>query len=496
MSKYIFVTGWVTSSLGKGIVCASLGLLLQSRGYSVTIQKCDPYINVDTSNMNPLEHGESFITADGGCTDLDLGYYERFLGVPVSQKNSITTGKVYKAVIEKERHNEYDGKTVQVVPHITDEITARMKQFDGEYDIIITEIGGTVGDIEWLPYIEAIRQLRWELGSENCALVHLTLLPYLPSSGELKTKPTQHSIHQLMSYGLQADILVCRSQHTIPDAQKGKLSLFCNVTPEHVIECLDLPSIYEVPLALQRQDFDEKILDILQLSPDYTSDLQEWHDFLGKYQYPQKTLRIAIVWPYASFGDAYKSVYEALIHAATSFSLRVEILWIDTSVFEWDIAQKFQNIDGLCLISGEKEYMCERKFLSYTKENRIPTIALGNGLHTMIDEYLHSKWISLLDIQKKEELRWGCTISLIPESFISQIYDSNTIEERFHTTTFVNTELPTGELRVSGMYKNTIASVENIIHPFYIGVHFLPQFQSSVRKPHPIFLDFVKKILQ
>jgi len=495
MSKYIFVTGWVTSSIGKWIVCASLGLLFQSRWYTVTIQKCDPYINVDTTHMSPTEHGESYITEDGWCTDLDLGYYERFLGIPISQKNSITTGKIYSYVIQKERNNEYNGKTVQVVPHITDEIKARIKQFDDQYDIIITEIGGTVGDIEGLPYIEAIRQMIWELWKEKSLLIHLTLLPYLPSSKELKTKPTQHSIHQLMSYGLQADMLVCRSQYSIPIEQRKKLSLFCNIVPENVIECLDMPSIYEVPIFLHQQDFDTKILQAFHMDASKYPDLESWKEFSYKYQNPQKILRIAIVWPYTSVEDSYKSIQEAYIHAATMFSLRIEIQWIYSKNWTKNIAWKLQNIDGICLTSDKESTDFEKEILQHARQSRIPVLALWWGMQTMIDEYLRSKGIAPFPTQKWDEVRGGYDVCIFPDSLLFQIYQEHTIHERFHTTCFFSGEIPTGELRVSGMRENMIIGVENILHPFYVWVQFLPQFQSSVGHPHPIFTQMIQKII-
>ncbi|MBF1149283.1 MAG: CTP synthase, partial [Cloacibacterium normanense] len=308
-TKYIFVTGGVTSSLGKGIVSASLGLLLKSRGFNVTIQKLDPYINIDPGTLNPYEHGECYVTEDGAETDLDLGHYERFLDSATSQNNNVTTGKIYQTVIEKERKGDFLGKTVQVIPHITNEIKRRIKILAKEnYDIIITEIGGTVGDIESLPYIESVRQLRWELGENNSMVIHLTLLPYLAASGELKTKPSQHSVRQLMESGIQADVLVCRTEHKITKEIKAKLAQFCNVPAENVIESIDVETIYQVPLELQKQKFDEVVLKELALPVNQESDLKDWKNFLKKYKNPKKKVEIALVGKYVSLQDSYKSI--------------------------------------------------------------------------------------------------------------------------------------------------------------------------------------------
>ncbi|RZJ37766.1 MAG: CTP synthase, partial [Chryseobacterium sp.] len=328
-TKYIFVTGGVTSSLGKGIVSASLGLLLKSRGFKVTIQKLDPYINIDPGTLNPYEHGECYVTEDGAETDLDLGHYERFLDSPTSQNNNVTTGKIYQTVIEKERKGDFLGKTVQVIPHITNEIKRRIKMLSKkDYDIIITEIGGTVGDIESLPYIESVRQLQWELGKNNSMVIHLTLLPYLASSGELKTKPSQHSVRQLMESGIQADVLVCRTEHPIPKEQKAKLAQFCNVGLGNVIECIDMDTIYEVPLYLQKQDFDEVVLKELNLPVGKEPNLKDWKTFLKKYKNPKRTVEIALVGKYVSLQDSYKSIAEAFIHAGSDMETEVKIKWV------------------------------------------------------------------------------------------------------------------------------------------------------------------------
>ena len=325
-TKYIFVTGGVTSSLGKGIVSASLGLLLKSRGFNVTIQKLDPYINIDPGTLNPYEHGECYVTEDGAETDLDLGHYERFLDSATSQNNNVTTGKIYQTVIEKERKGDFLGKTVQVIPHITNEIKRRIKILAKEnYDIIITEIGGTVGDIESLPYIESVRQLRWELGENNSMVIHLTLLPYLAASGELKTKPSQHSVRQLMESGIQADVLVCRTEHKITKEIKAKLAQFCNVPAENVIESIDVETIYQVPLELQKQKFDEVVLKELALPFNQESDLKDWKNFLKKYKNPKKKVEIALVGKYVSLQDSYKSIAGAFIHAGASQDTEVKL---------------------------------------------------------------------------------------------------------------------------------------------------------------------------
>ena len=342
-TKYIFVTGGVTSSLGKGIVSSSLGLLLKSRGFKVTIQKLDPYINIDPGTLNPYEHGECYVTEDGAETDLDLGHYERFLDSPTSQNNNVTTGRIYQTVIEKERKGDFLGKTVQVIPHITNEIKRRIKILaKQDYDIIITEIGGTVGDIESLPYIESVRQLKWELGENNSMVIHLTLLPYLAASGELKTKPSQHSVRMLMESGIMADVLVCRSEHKIPKEVKSKLAQFCNVPFDNVIESMDVETIYQVPLELQKQKFDEVVLKELALPTSQDSDLKDWKNFLKKYKNPKKKVEIALVGKYVSLQDSYKSIAEAFIHAGAAQETEVKLRWIYSGeLTESNLAESF-----------------------------------------------------------------------------------------------------------------------------------------------------------
>ena len=353
-TKYIFVTGGVTSSLGKGIVSASLGLLLKSRGFKVTIQKLDPYINIDPGTLNPYEHGECYVTEDGAETDLDLGHYERFLDSPTSQNNNVTTGKIYQTVIEKERKGDFLGKTVQVIPHITNEIKRRIKMLSKkDYDIIITEIGGTVGDIESLPYIESVRQLQWELGKNNSMVIHLTLLPYLSSSGELKTKPSQHTVRQLMESGIQADVLVCRTEHSIPKDLRAKLAQFCNVGLDNVIECIDMDTIYEVPLYLQKQNFDEVVLKELNLPVGKDVNLKDWKSFLKKYKNPKKSVEIALVGKYVSLQDSYKSIAEAFIHAGADLETEVKIRWVYSGDIEQEGAEKLLNgVDGILIAPG------------------------------------------------------------------------------------------------------------------------------------------------
>ena len=348
-TKYIFVTGGVTSSLGKGIVSASLGLLLKSRGFNVTIQKLDPYINIDPGTLNPYEHGECYVTEDGAETDLDLGHYERFLDAPTSQNNNVTTGRIYQTVIDKERKGDFLGKTVQVIPHITNEIKRRIKILAKEnYDIIITEIGGTVGDIESLPYIESVRQLKWELGENNSMVIHLTLLPYLSASGELKTKPSQHSVRQLMESGIMADVLVCRTEHKITKDIKAKLAQFCNVPTENVIESIDMDTIYEVPLYLQKQNFDEVVLKELDLPSTAEADLKDWKDFLKKYKNPKKKIEIALVGKYVSLQDSYKSIAEAFIHAGAHEETEVKLRWIYSGdLTENNLEEHFKGVDEI-----------------------------------------------------------------------------------------------------------------------------------------------------
>lgn len=526
-TKYIFVTGGVTSSLGKGIVSASLGLLLKSRGFSVTIQKLDPYINIDPGTLNPYEHGECYVTEDGAETDLDLGHYERYLDAPTSQNNNVTTGRIYQTVIEKERRGEFLGKTVQVIPHITNEIKRRIKILAKQnYDIIITEIGGTVGDIESLPYIESVRQLKWELGESNSMVIHLTLLPYLASSGELKTKPSQHSVRQLMESGIQADVLVCRTEHKIPKEQRAKLAQFCNVSIENVIECKDLETIYEVPLYLQKQNFDDVVLKELNLKSDKEADLKDWKNFLKRYKNPKKSVEIALVGKYVSLQDSYKSIAEAFIHAGADLETEVKIRWVYSGdLVAENLEQNFSGIDGMLIAPGFGDRGIEGKILAaqYAREKNIPLLGICLGMQIMTIEFARNVLgyakansvefdnatpepvISLMEEQKNVVDKggtmrlgaWKC--SLKAGSKLHDVYGARTISERHRHRYEFNSEfreefekagmMATGQNPETGL----VETIELKEHPFYVGVQYHPEYKSTVATPHPLFKELIRK---
>lgn len=526
-TKYIFVTGGVTSSLGKGIVSASLGLLLKSRGFSVTIQKLDPYINIDPGTLNPYEHGECYVTEDGAETDLDLGHYERYLDAPTSQNNNVTTGRIYQTVIEKERRGEFLGKTVQVIPHITNEIKRRIKILAKQnYDIIITEIGGTVGDIESLPYIESVRQLKWELGESNSMVIHLTLLPYLASSGELKTKPSQHSVRQLMESGIQADVLVCRTEHKIPKEQRAKLAQFCNVSIDNVIECKDLETIYEVPLYLQKQNFDDVVLKELHLKSDQEADLKDWKNFLKRYKNPKKSVEIALVGKYVSLQDSYKSIAEAFIHAGADLETDVRIRWVYSGDLLADnLEENFAGIDGMLIAPGFGDRGIEGKILAaqYAREKNIPLLGICLGMQIMTIEFARNVLgyakansvefdnatpepvISLMEEQKNVVDKggtmrlgaWKC--SLKAGSKLHDVYGARTISERHRHRYEFNSEfredfekagmMATGQNPETGL----VETIELKEHPFYVGVQYHPEYKSTVATPHPLFKELIRK---
>ncbi len=525
-TKYIFVTGGVTSSLGKGIVSASLGLLLKSRGFSVTIQKLDPYINIDPGTLNPYEHGECYVTDDGAETDLDLGHYERFLDSATSQDNNVTTGKIYQTVIEKERRGDFLGKTVQVIPHITNEIKRRIKILaKQDYDIIITEIGGTVGDIESLPYIESVRQLKWELGEKNSMVIHLTLLPYLAASGELKTKPSQHSVRQLMESGIQADVLVCRTEYKIPKEQRAKLAQFCNVPLSNVIECKDLDTIYEVPLYLQKQDFDDVVLKELGLESNKEADLKDWKTFLKKYQNPKKKVEIALIGKYVSLQDSYKSIAEAFIHAGADQEIDVRLRWVYSGDLEEStVAEKLKGVDGMLIAPGFGDRGIEGKILAAknARENNVPLLGICLGMQIMTIEFARNVLgygkansmefdpstpepvISIMEEQKNVVEKggtmrlgaWKCNLD--PKSQLAAIYGHSQISERHRHRYEFNSEfrdeyeknglIPTGFNPETGL----VETLELKGHPFYIGVQYHPEYKSTVATPHPLFKAFVK----
>ena len=529
--KYIFVTGGVTSSLGKGIVAASLGMLLKSRGYRVTIQKFDPYINVDPGTLNPYEHGECYVTEDGAETDLDLGHYERFLNQPTSQANNVTTGRIYQSVIEKERRGDYLGKTVQIIPHITNEIKRRIKMLgrSGDYDIIITEIGGTVGDIESLPFIEAVRQLRWELGEHNSLIIHLTLIPYLAASGELKTKPTQHSVRLLMESGIQADVLVCRTEHEIPKEVIAKLTQFCNVKPGHVIECLDAPSIYKVPLMLRDQNFDEVVLEALELSAETEPQIDRWVNFLQNLKNPKHEVTIALVGKYVTLQDSYKSITEAITHAGAALETRVNVKWVYSGDLKDDnLHTFFENVDGMLIAPGFGDRGTEGKILAarYARENNVPLFGICLGMQMMVIEFARNVLgiadaesaefnsqtpnpvINLMEDQKNVTNKggtmrlgnWNCQLK--EGSVIQKIYNSENIKERHrHRYEFNNEyyeDFDRATFRPTGINPDTglVEILEYDNHPFYIGVQFHPEYRSTVAQPHPLFKAFISAALE
>jgi len=529
-TKYIFVTGGVTSSLGKGIIAASLAKLLQARGYTVTIQKLDPYINIDPGTLNPYEHGECYVTDDGAETDLDLGHYERFLNVRTSQANNVTTGRIYQSVIEKERKGEFLGKTVQVVPHITDEIKNRIKLLGktGQYQFVITEIGGTVGDIESLPYIEAVRQLKWEMG-HDCTVLHLTLLPYLATSGELKTKPTQHSVKLLLEYGVQPDILVCRSEHPIGKDLRKKIALFCNVSTDAVIEALDASTIYEVPIHMEKEKLDEIVLKKLEMEQETTVQLDKWKEFLNKFHNPKKEVSIGLIGKYVELKESYKSIAEALIHAGAVNDCKVKVSWIHSeSLSEENIAEKLNGLQGVLVAPGFGNRGIEGKIaaIRYTRENNIPFLGICLGMQCAVIEFArnvlnlkdahsremnpatNSPVIDLLEAQKNIShmggtMRLGAYPCHLEENTLAyKIYGKSDIQERHrhryefnneYTKKFVNAGMV-----LSGV--NPDAGLVEIIelpsHPFFIGVQFHPEYKSTVENPHPLFVSFVKAALK
>ena len=525
-TKYIFVTGGVTSSLGKGIVSASLGMLLKARGFKVTIQKLDPYINIDPGTLNPYEHGECYVTEDGAETDLDLGHYERFLDTNTSQNNNVTTGRIYQTVIEKERKGDFLGKTVQVIPHITNEIKRRIKILSNEgYDIIITEIGGTVGDIESLPYIESVRQLKWELGEKNSMVIHLTLLPYLASSGELKTKPSQHSVKALMESGVQADVLVCRTEHTITKDIKSKLAQFCNVAIENVVECKDVDTIYRVPIELHQQNFDQVVLKSLGLPYGKEPNLKNWQNFLKKYKNPKKTVEIGLVGKYVSLQDSYKSIAEAFIHAGASEEIDVKLKWIYSGDLENGNAEDYlKDLDGILIAPGFGDRGIEGKITAakYARENKIPLLGICLGMQIVTIEFARNVLgfekansmefddnspypvISLMEeqkdvIDKGGTMRlgaWKCELK--PNTKIAEIYNAELISERHrHRYEFNNDYIEDYEkkgLIPSGFNPEThlVEVVELKDHPFYVGVQYHPEYKSTVASPHPLFIAFIK----
>ncbi|MCK0145033.1 CTP synthase [Arenibacter sp. F26102] len=531
-TKYIFVTGGVTSSLGKGIIAASLAKLLQARGYRTTIQKLDPYINVDPGTLNPYEHGECYVTDDGAETDLDLGHYERFLNVRTSQANNVTTGRIYQSVIEKERRGEFLGKTVQVVPHITNEIKERIQLLgkSGDYDIVITEIGGTVGDIESLPYIEAVRQLLWELGDNNGIVIHLTLVPYLSAAGELKTKPTQHSVKTLMESGIKADILVCRTEHEIPDDLKDKLALFCNVKREAVIQSIDASTIYDVPILMQEEGLDTVTLKKLALPDDIVPDLTKWNQFLQWHKNPKNEVTVGLIGKYVELQDSYKSILESFIHAGSVNHVKVKVKSIHSEhLTAKNMEKKMQGLDGILVAPGFGERGIEGKItaVQFARENGIPFLGICLGMQMAVIEYSRNVLglkkasstemdentphpvISIMEEQKNiinkgGTMRlgaWACDLK--KGSLVQKIYHgASEISERHrHRYEFNNSykkQLEEAGLLASGVNKETglVEIVEIPAHPWFIGVQYHPEYKSTVDNPHPLFVGFVKAALK
>ncbi|MBI2269306.1 MAG: CTP synthase [Bacteroidetes bacterium] len=525
-TKYIFVTGGVTSSLGKGIVSASLAKLLQARGHTVTIQKLDPYINVDPGTLNPYEHGECFVTDDGAETDLDLGHYERFLNTPTSQANNVTTGKIYQTVIEKERRGDFLGKTVQVIPHITDEIKDRIRALGktGKYEIVITEIGGTVGDIESLPYIEAIRQLKWELG-KDCIVIHLTLIPYLSTTGELKTKPTQHSVKLMLEYGVQPDILVCRAEHKISKELKNKIALFCNVEARAVIEAIDASTIYEVPLFMEAEKLDIVVLEKLGLPVKGEAKLESWKHFLAALKTPKTEVRIGLVGKYIELKDSYKSIAESFIHAGVANECKVKLEWIHSeTITEENVGSKLNGLTGILVAPGFGNRGIEGKInaIKFARENKIPFLGICLGMQCAVIEFARNVMglkgahstemnpetahpvIDLLEAQKKITNKGGTmrlgayTCKIIEGTKVLEAYKTAEISERHrHRYEFNNEYL--GDFERAGMVASGInpnAGLVEIVelkdHPWFVGVQFHPEYKSTVENPHPLFVNFVK----
>jgi CTP synthase len=525
--KYVFVTGGVTSSLGKGIISASLAKLLQARGYSVTIQKLDPYINVDPGTLNPYEHGECYVTLDGAETDLDLGHYERFLNVPTSQANNVTTGRIYQTVIEKERKGDYLGKTVQVIPHITDEIKRRIKLVGSgnKFDIVITEIGGTVGDIESLPYIESVRQLKWELGSRNCIVIHLTLVPYLTATGELKTKPTQHSVKELLEAGIQPDILVLRTEKSLTTDIKKKVALFCNVEADAVVESLDVSTIYEVPLKMLEEKLDQTVLRKLALPITEKPQLKEWREFLKRLKNPKHSISVGLVGKYVELPDAYKSISESFIHSGAANECEVNVKFIHSEeITSENINEKLKGLKGIVVAPGFGSRGIEGKILTakYARENNIPFLGICLGMQCAVIEFArnvlhlegaHSTEINpktrypVIDLmeEQKSVIDKGGTMRLggykcvlTKNSLAFKAYGKTDIVERHrHRYEFNNGFYD--DFKNHGMVpvginpeSNLVEIIEIPAHKWFIGVQFHPEYSSTVISPHPLFVNFIK----
>ncbi|WP_290696701.1 CTP synthase [Lacinutrix sp.] len=529
-TKYIFVTGGVTSSLGKGIIAASLAKLLQAQGYRTTIQKLDPYINVDPGTLNPYEHGECYVTEDGAETDLDLGHYERFLNVPTSQANNVTTGRIYQSVIQKERRGEFLGKTVQVIPHITDEIKRRIQILgrSGDYDIVITELGGTVGDIESLPYVESVRQLKWELGENNALAIHLTLIPYLAAAGELKTKPTQHSVKTLMESGVQADILVCRTEHELSQDIRHKLARFCNVTPDSVLQSIDASTIYDVPNLMLEEGLDTVVLRKLGLERK-TPDLTHWNEFLQRHRNPKSEVTIGLIGKYVELQDSYKSILESFIHAGAENEVKVTVESVHSEHLNgYNAKEMLSHLDGVLVAPGFGERGIEGKIdaVKYVREHNIPFLGICLGMQmaviefsrnvlglkdansTEMDEHTTNPVINLMEAQKTITDKggtmrlgtWDCELKA--GSIVANVYNTKTIAERHRHRYEFNSEYKT-QIEAKGMIAtglnpdtNLVEIVEIPNHPWFVGVQYHPEYKSTVANPHPLFVAFVAAALK
>ncbi|MEI8273201.1 MAG: CTP synthase [Paludibacter sp.] len=531
-TKYIFVTGGVTSSLGKGIIAASLGKLLQARGFRVTNQKLDPYINIDPGTLNPYEHGECYVTVDGHEADLDLGHYERFLGVETHKANNVTTGRIYQNVINKERRGDYLGKTVQIIPHITDEIKRNIKLLGnkGDFDFVITELGGTVGDIESLPYIESVRQLKWELG-KHCLIIHLTYVPYLAAAKELKTKPTQHSVKALQEQGVQADILVLRTEHNISADIRKKVALFCNVEQSAVMQSIDVPTIYRVPLNMQQEKLDEVVLTKMgfDLTKTPEADMEKWTAFVEKLENATEEVHIAIVGKYVQLPDAYKSIIESLLHASAynNKKLKLELILSD-KLTEENVVKKLHKVNGIVVAPGFGQRGMDGKFiaLQYARENNIPCLGICMGMQTMSIEFARNvlhyadansteidpntthNVVDIMDEQKNildlgGSMRLGAfKCKLKKGSKVYDIYKKENISERHrHRYEFNNAfkdEFEKNGMLCSGMNveSDLVEIIELTSHKWYIGVQFHPEYSSTVVNPHPLFISFMKAAIE
>ena len=526
-TKYIFITGGVASSLGKGIIASSLAKLLQARGLRVTIQKFDPYINIDPGTLNPYEHGECYVTEDGAETDLDLGHYERFLGVYTSQANNVTTGRIYHTVITKEREGAYLGKTVQIVPHITDEIKRRIQLLGrtGEYDVILTEIGGTVGDMESQPFVEAVRQLQWELPEEDCMSVHLTLIPYLSAAKELKTKPTQHSVQALQQGGVKPDVIVCRTEHPLSPELRRKIALFCNVRPGHVIQSIDAWSIYQVPLNMHEEHLDELAVRKLQIDNFATPDLSRWKSFLERIKNPSHEVQIVLVGKYVELQDAYKSIQEAFVHAGAANDCRVNVRTVQSeNVTEENVGELLKGADGILVAPGFGERGLEGKVFAvrHARENGIPFLGICLGMQMCVVEFARNVlgWkdaastelnpqtphpvICMMEEQKKTTIKGGTmrlgayACALQPGSLAASLYGGTEISERHRHRYEFNSEylaeFEKNGLKATGRNPETglVEVVELPGHPFFIGVQFHPEYKSTLERPHPLFVGLVK----